>query len=505
MIDIVNIEDVGRKRIEDVIDETRRRKRRYESGRRTTNELAGRNVANLFWQKSTRTYGSFETAAHRLGAHLIGFRDPSATSSAKNESLFGTAQMYQNNHDADVIVMRHPNDGSVQWIADTCEIPVINGGDGRNQHPTQTLLDLVTIDELHPGIDNLHIGFGGDLKNGRTVHSLPMGLSHFNDITLHLVSPEILAMPKHYIDLFESNGLQIKVHEDLRDCLENCSIFYQTRPQLNMSPLSAEEMYAAFSKYRITQRILDGLDTYILHPLPIDMKNAEIDFDVTFTKNQYWLPQARNGPFTRETLLVDVINPKGYVMCNGIFKDASLTESNCYIDKRIKRGTPKKGVKVVALDNGIVIDHLPLGSAHNIRTAILESMHGEKPTIIPAENLRPIDNPYGDPIKDMIKIEGNYDLTPRMVKSVLKYAPDATFNKVRNRKVVEKKKALLCENDDPDNGCIDRVIEQDVTSRYELLGNLVRCRYCQTPHSLNVSITKKELKEYLKTLPKVCH
>lgn len=190
--------------------------------------LNGKVVASLFFEPSTRTRLSFETAIQRLGGRIIGFSDASSSSVKKGETLKDTIKMVDNY--ADLIVMRHPIEGSARYASEVANIPVINAGDGANQHPTQTMLDLYTIYQTQGTLENLDITLVGDLKYGRTVHSLIMALSRFNP-TFHFVAPKELEMPAGYKVYLEEKGIAYTEHLEMEEVIDNTDILYMTRVQ----------------------------------------------------------------------------------------------------------------------------------------------------------------------------------------------------------------------------------------------------------------------------------
>lgn len=189
--------------------------------------LDGKVVATLFFEPSTRTRLSFETAANRLGARVIGFTDPKVTSSSKGETLKDTIMMVSNY--ADIIVMRHYLEGAARYASEVSPVPIINAGDGANQHPSQTMLDLYSIYKTQGTLENLNIYLVGDLKYGRTVHSLIMAMRHFNP-TFHFIAPKELAMPEEYKLYCKENGIRFEEHEDFNeDAISGADILYMTR------------------------------------------------------------------------------------------------------------------------------------------------------------------------------------------------------------------------------------------------------------------------------------
>ena len=191
--------------------------------------LEGRIVATLFFEPSTRTRLSFETAANRLGAKVIGFADPKVTSGTKGETLKDTIMMVSNY--ADIIVMRHHLEGAAQYASEVSPVPIVNAGDGANQHPSQTMLDLFTIYQTQGTLENLNIYLVGDLKYGRTVHSLLTAMRHFSP-TFHFIAPDELAMPEHYKMYCRENGIKFVEHQDFdADTIAGADILYMTRVQ----------------------------------------------------------------------------------------------------------------------------------------------------------------------------------------------------------------------------------------------------------------------------------
>lgn len=195
--------------------------------------LKGKIISTLFFEPSTRTRLSFQSAAQRLGAQVLGFDSPDGTSVKKGETLSDTIKMAESY--SDLIVIRHPLDGSARVAAEASKVPVLNAGDGVNQHPSQTLLDLYTILKEKKTLDNMKIAFVGDLKYGRTVHSLVKAISHFNP-KIYFIAPEILRIPEYILDDLEELGIEYEVLEDFRECLADIDVFYMTRVQRERFP-----------------------------------------------------------------------------------------------------------------------------------------------------------------------------------------------------------------------------------------------------------------------------
>jgi aspartate carbamoyltransferase catalytic subunit len=265
--------------------------------------LAGKVVATLFFEPSTRTRLSFETAANRLGARVIGFADPKVTSGTKGETLKDTIMMVSSY--ADVIVMRHYLEGAALYASEVAPVPIMNAGDGANQHPSQTMLDMYTIYQTQGTLDNLNIYMVGDLKYGRTVHSLLMAMRHFNP-TFHFIAPDELAMPAVYKRYCQEYGIKYVEHQDFdADTISDADILYMTRVQ--------KERFADLDEYeRVKDRYLLKKDMLvkarpnmkILHPLP---RVNEIEYSIDDTPYAYYFQQAQNGLYARQALICDVL------------------------------------------------------------------------------------------------------------------------------------------------------------------------------------------------------
>lgn len=259
--------------------------------------LAGKILATLFFEPSTRTRLSFESAMHRLGGNVIGFADEKATSRTKGESLADTIRMVEGYCDA--IVIRHPMEGAARLAAETARVPVINGGDGSNQHPTQTFLDLYTIRKATGRLDGLRVGFFGDLRYSRTVHSLAKALLHF-DVAMSFVGPPMLRLPQELREMLGARGRLGREVEGLDDA-RPLDVLYVTRIQKERFPDPAdyERMKNA---YRLDRAAAErfGPDLKILHPLP---RVTEVATDVDDLPGALYFEQARNGVTVRKALL----------------------------------------------------------------------------------------------------------------------------------------------------------------------------------------------------------
>ena len=262
-------------------------------------------IATLFFEPSTRTRLSFETASNRLGARVIGFSDAGNTSVSKGETLKDTIKMVSNY--VDLIVMRHPLEGAARYASEVASVPVINAGDGANQHPSQTMLDLYTINQTQGRLTDIKINMVGDLKYGRTVHSLLQAMSHFNpDFTF--TAPDELMMPQEYKDFLNAKGIPYRETRELEGNINDCDILYMTRVQQERftDPMEYEKVK---NTYNLTASMLIGAkeNMKILHPLP---RVTEIAQDVDDTPHAYYFKQAENGVYVRMAIIAYLLGYK---------------------------------------------------------------------------------------------------------------------------------------------------------------------------------------------------
>lgn len=263
--------------------------------------LEGKVCATLFFEPSTRTRLSFETAVHRLGGRIIGFSDVSTTSSTKGETLKDTIAMVNNY--ADLIVMRHHLEGAARYASELSTVPIINAGDGANQHPTQTMLDMYSIYKTQGTLENQTITIVGDLKYGRTVHSLIIGMSHFNP-TFRFVAPEELKLPDTYKRFCDEHHIKYEESADFsEDILNESDILYMTRVQRERFT-DLMEYEKVKNVYILRKDMLANTrdNLRILHPLP---RVNEIQQDVDDSPKAYYFEQARNGVFARQAVICD--------------------------------------------------------------------------------------------------------------------------------------------------------------------------------------------------------
>lgn len=262
-------------------------------------------IASLFFEPSTRTRLSFETAIQRLGGRVIGFADANITSTSKGESLkdsIQTVALY-----SDLIIMRHPVEGSARFASEVADVPVINAGDGANQHPTQCLLDMYSIKKTQNRLDDLHVAFVGDLKYGRTVHSLTIALTNFN-CTFHLVSPEELKLPSSVKQHIKDKNLDYFQYTDIMEAIPKVDILYMTRIQRERfsDPMDYEKVKNA---YILTKSMLANTkpNLRILHPMP---RVNEIEENIDSDPRAYYFQQALNGVYVRQALLAYLLGLK---------------------------------------------------------------------------------------------------------------------------------------------------------------------------------------------------
>ena len=291
---LVSIDDISRDEILQLLESARHFE---ENPNRRL--LEGKVVATLFFEPSTRTRLSFETAVNRLGGRVIGFSDASTSSSAKGETLKDTIKMVSNY--VDLIVMRHYLEGAARYATEVTDVPVINAGDGANQHPSQTTLDLYSIYKTQGKLEDLTITMVGDLKYGRTVHSLIQAMRYFNP-TFHFVACEELRMPDEYKDLCDRNGIKYTEHTDFSPEVINASdILYMTRVQRERFT-DIMEYEKVKNLYTLRNAMLaDAKENLrVLHPLP---RITEIDQDVDDNPKAYYFDQARNGLYARQAII----------------------------------------------------------------------------------------------------------------------------------------------------------------------------------------------------------
>ncbi|PKL38746.1 MAG: aspartate carbamoyltransferase [Candidatus Riflebacteria bacterium HGW-Riflebacteria-1] len=302
--DLISIEDLNEKQLRDYIEFGRKIDGMSHEACRQI--LAGRILGVLFYEPSTRTRLSFEAAMLRMGGQIIGFSEALNTSVAKGESLADTIRTVERYCDA--IVIRHPREGAARLAAEISRVPVINAGDGANQHPTQTLLDLYTLQNLFGRVDGLRVALVGDLKYSRTVHSLFHALARFKDVRFRFVSPETLRMPEYVIEATEGSAAEIAETTNFEEAIADSDVIYMTRIQRERfpDPLEYEKVKDA---YRLDRSALKHAPSHlkVLHPLP---RVNEIATDVDSTQHAAYFPQAGYGMVMRQGILAHLLGGK---------------------------------------------------------------------------------------------------------------------------------------------------------------------------------------------------
>jgi aspartate carbamoyltransferase catalytic subunit len=269
-------------------------------------KMPGKIMAAMFFEASTRTRLSFESAMYRLGGSVIGFAEQAATSVSKGESFTDTVHTIENY--ADIMVIRHPGEGTARVAAEVSFLPVVNAGDGTNQHPTQTLLDLYTIEKFFGKITGLKIAFAGDLKYSRTVHSLLMALMKFKVNNFMMVSPELLKLPEYLKHNGEPGNFTLTETDKIEEAINSCDMIYMTRIQKERFP-DILEYEKVKDIYVIDKKMLKDAPEHlrIMHPLP---RVNEIAYDVDSTVHAGYFPQARNGIVMRQAILLKHLGVK---------------------------------------------------------------------------------------------------------------------------------------------------------------------------------------------------
>lgn len=291
---LVSIDDISCDEIMSLLEDAR-----YFEEHPNQKILDGRVVATLFFEPSTRTRLSFETAVNRLGGRVIGFSDAKSTSTSKGESLKDTIKMVSNY--VDLIVMRHFLEGAARYATEVTDTPIINAGDGANQHPSQTMLDLYSIYKTQGRLNGLTITLVGDLKYGRTVHSLIMAMRYFNP-TFRFVACDELRMPAEYKEFCTKNGIRFTEHTDFSaPVIDTSDIIYMTRVQRERFT-DIMEYERVKDLYSLHNSMLDNArpNLRILHPLP---RVNEINPDVDDNPKAYYFEQARNGLYARQAII----------------------------------------------------------------------------------------------------------------------------------------------------------------------------------------------------------
>jgi len=393
-------------------------------------------------------------------------------------------------YNANIIVLRHSLEGSSRFLSELFEkkgIPVINAGDGSNNHPTQTLLDLTTIKERKGKLDGLKMVLVGDSLYGRTANGFLQAGKHY-DFDITIVSPENLMIPKWKVDDYEkATGKKIKFISDLKEALKTADVVYVMRIQKERFPEAnrEEEFEKARRSYHINKALLDSLDNpelMVLHPLPRNKNALELSTDVDNTSFNSYFEQARNGLFVRAFLIKELLTGTRYESSS--FVDRVKPLDSFWIDKPIINGTKQGQHFIYRIEEGTLIDHLPAGQGLNVYK-LLGFDKLQTPSVV-APNIH--SKSHGS--KDVIGIP-NLKLTEEQLKLLSLIVPDATVNYISNGEVIKKGSIALpmvvdglitCPNPkcitNPSNneGVTSRFYQQDVEN--------FRCHYCERPIAL---------------------
>tara|TARA_Y100000310_G_C20695149_1_gene825142 strand:- start:744 stop:2192 length:1449 start_codon:yes stop_codon:yes gene_type:complete len=471
---VITIRDFDRTSLDSLVDFARSLK---EDDSEYKNKFSDKLLASLFFEDSTRTRTSHELAARKLGMEVIGFAGTEGTSVKKSEPLIDTLRMFEG-YGTDAFVIRHHLEGAARYAADIFDVPVINAGDGSNGHPTQALMDTMTMIEAQGRLDGSKVAIVGDLKYGRVPHSGLQALAHY-DVDVTLVSPRSLAMPKHFIfDYRKQTGREIHVTSDLNDILGNVDIIMMLRIQRERFPAGPEgdfEYQRVSQVYRLTADMLT--DEKVLHPLPMNKDAIEVDWAVRNMPNAWFYKQAANGLFMREGLFIKLLTGE---LSAG--EPAQQYEASWHT---LPPGNKKRdGDHVYRLDNGTLIDHIEPGQREMLLKLFGFSSYKDNP-IIYVGNLE--SSKYGS--KDVLGIAGR-ELSTEEISRLALVTKGATVNIVRDKRVVKKGRIVLpsiiedlieCQN----TKCVSYPDHNEFAPSKFYVENrdplLVRCHYCEVP------------------------
>ncbi len=299
--DLITMDDMTNEEIVSLLDDAERLLP-VAHGEEFLPLLQGKLLANMFFEPSTRTRMSFETAMKRLGGDVVNLGDVKSSSAVKGETLYDTMRMVDGY--CDIAALRHPRQGAAQYAADACDIPIMNGGDGAGHHPTQTLLDLFTIRQAHGRLDGLTVALVGDLRYGRTVHSLSHALARF-DCELIFISPNQLSMPTDIVSDLTESGAKITETDDLYSAIPEVDVIYMTRIQKERFP-DDDEYAKVAGIYKLTAADLTAAkgEMIVMHPLP---RVDEISPDVDASRHARYFEQAFNGVVARMALMCKLL------------------------------------------------------------------------------------------------------------------------------------------------------------------------------------------------------
>lgn len=489
--DVISMRDFSRQEIDFIVeqagklrDEYRENPGKFKSRRHSHPELA---YGVLFFENSTRTRLSTEAAISEMGAFFDGFTSSEGTSVSKGEPLRDTIRMFTECFHYDGIFMRHPLEGAARFASEFVgNGSVVNCGDGPLEHPTQTLLDLVTIEQAHQTIEGLSIALGGDLKYGRTVHSLLLALANY-DVDVHLAAPPGLEMPQFLVQDYERmSGRKVAFHSSIEDVIGFVDVYYATRVQRERFPNTPEgqmEYEKAKAKFVLNKLLLEENQSkenlIILHPLPRNKYALEIAFDVDDLPYAHYIAQAANGPFAREAitrLISGVIPTKKH-------KRTIIGEEKPKFNELPIKERRDYTKDLYRIHDGTLIDHLPNGLGIQALRLLKLDQYRDSP-VIPGYNVP--SSRAGK--KDIIGISQR-ELQPEDLTRLAILCPDATINVIRDGKIHRKFRMKLPEYlkdliECPNSKCVTH------PSNYEGVPTIFhnekeqsqfRCHYCTRP------------------------
>lgn len=476
MKDVISIRDFLKRDIEEVIKEA------FEFKRKSMGkDYSSKTVASLFFEPSTRTRTSFELALRQMKCDtIVGFAGTEGTSVKKGEPLADTIRMYAG-YGVDSLIIRHPLEGSARFASEVIDIPVINGGDGSNGHPTQALLDLMTIQEHFNRIDGLHLAFVGDLKYGRTVHSLLQALEHF-DVTITLVSPPNLELPEWRVHDYQTRtGKKVHSTIDIRDVL-NADILYMLRIQRERFQEGREgdiEFERVSGVYHVNAALLKGAkhSLRVMHPFPRYKHRIEIAFDVDSTPHALYLSQATNGIPQRQALFARIFG-------NGFDHQTIPPCTPNFAESLPIYRRSGKPPRFYIFEEGTFIDHIEPGIGYKLRP-LLGLMDYRNSTLLAVNNLP--SKRYGS--KDVYGIADTY-FTPEQLWKIALVSDHATINIIRGGEVQQKFKVLLPAILEGIVACTNPMCisyddnHEHVTPKFHVESQsplAIRCHYCERP------------------------
>lgn len=439
-------------------------------------------AALLFFENSTRTRTSFEIAAMRLGMRTTGFPSADSTSVKKGESLRHTLDMYEA-FNCDTVIMRHPLDGSARFASEHLQIPVFNAGDGKHEHPTQTILDLYTIREHLGRIEDFDMGIAGDLKYGRTAHSLVIALSKFAGVRIHLYSPGDLSLPESFLTLLYDKGVDVVVHENLSSMAPAVDVLYQTRIQKERMP-DLLEFERAKAASEFTLGMLERTrDTFgLMHPLPIDKTAPSISSNVDGHPKAIYKKQAGNGVPTRLTELALSFGLLGEDFEGESYSQDEVDDS--YIEDLPVVAKPRRtddfSIRPIQ-DDGVVIDHV---QAYQEEILVRLLRVRERKDVYRAGTVKSWRRPGH--VKGMLMIEDR-EFSDEELRAIAAVSPGCRVNSIKGGQVVRKVQLRLParvsgipEIACPNRGCITHVAHQESVAPVMIRSgsNLVSCGYC---------------------------